>query len=278
MMAAILACGSFSVQAQEAEPYFTSKQMPDMIKFLPEPPDTTSTRFVNDIMQYMWGKTQRLDTVRANIAIRDAVYGLETIISEFSEPFGLQISAEGTPEIYKVLKDGLATCDSVCKLPKEHYMRIRPFMRFNEPTLVPEQEESHRTNGSYPSGHTILGWSAALLLMEINPAAQDTLLARGYMYGDSRIIAGYHWQSDVDAARLAASAAYAKLHTSERFLEQMAKARSEFVEKTGGDKVDAALHTPQPPQDGRVYTIGGAVADRHTRGVVIENGQKVVRK
>ena len=60
----------------------------------------------------------------------------------------------------------------------------------------------------------------------------DTLLARGLMYGDSRLIVGAHWQSDVNAARLAASAAYARLHTSERFLEQMKKTRKEFRKKT----------------------------------------------
>ena len=53
------------------------------------------------------------------------------------------------------------------------------------------------------------------------------------MYGDSRVIVGAHWQSDVNAGRLAASAAYAKLHTSERFLEQMRLARQEFRIKAG---------------------------------------------
>ena len=53
------------------------------------------------------------------------------------------------------------------------------------------------------------------------------------MYGDSRLIVGAHWQSDVNAGRLAASAAYARLHTSERFLEQMRLARLEFRCKTG---------------------------------------------
>ncbi len=277
IIAAILACGMLSAQAQTVEAYFTTTDMPDMLKFLPAPPDTISSQFANDIMQYMWGKTQRLNEERAAIAIRDAVYGLETIIAEFSEPFGLQISAEETPEIYKVLLDGLATCDSVCTRPKERYMRKRPYARFNEPTLVPEQEESHRSNGSYPSGHTILGWSAALLLMEINPEAQDTLLARGYMYGESRVIAGYHWQSDVDAARLAASAAYAKLHTSERFLEQMAKARKEFADKKNGTPVNAVTKE-QMGHTGRTYTIDGKKANRETHGIIISDGIKRVKK
>ena len=40
-------------------------------------------------------------------------------------------------------------------------------------------------------------------------------------------------QSDVDAGRLAAAAAYARMHTSERFLEQMRLAQQEFRIKAG---------------------------------------------
>jgi acid phosphatase (class A) len=234
MIWAVMMTAAVSAQAQsDVEPYFTTKEMPDMLKWCPAPPDTVGAHFAYDIIQYMWGKEMRNNKERVDIAIRDAVYGLDCIIREFSEPFGLQISKEETPEIYKVLRDATATCDSICTLPKKYYMRRRPFMRMNESTLYPSDEPHLRKNGSYPSGHTILGWSSALLLSEINPDRADTLLARGYMYGESRVIVGAHWQSDVDAGRLAASAAYAKLHTSERFLEQMRLARQEFRIKTG---------------------------------------------
>ena len=46
--------------------------------------------------------------------------------------------------------------------------------------------------------------------------------------GENRVVVGAHWQSDTEAARMAAAVAYAKLHTSERFLEQMKKAREEY--------------------------------------------------
>ncbi len=36
-------------------------------------PDTTSTKFVYDITQYMWGKEQRLNKERAQQAIDNAV-------------------------------------------------------------------------------------------------------------------------------------------------------------------------------------------------------------
>ena len=103
--------------------------MPDMRKFLPAPPDTIGNKFSRDIMRYMWGKTMRLDEERADIAKRDAVYGVDCICEEFSEPFGLQLSQEGTPEIYKLLVDATSTSDSICYEPKKFYMRKRPFMR-----------------------------------------------------------------------------------------------------------------------------------------------------
>ena len=226
-------CASAQSDNEPVDAYFTTSEMPDMLKWHPAPPDTIGAAFTFDIMQYMWGKQMRNDKERAAIAIRDAVYGLDCIIQEFSEPFGLQISKEETPAIYKVMREGTATCDSICTIPKRYYMRKRPFIRFQESTLIPDDEPSLRKNGSFPSGHTILGWSSALLLSEINPDRADTLLARGIMYGDSRMIVGAHWQSDVNAGRLAASAAYARLHTSERFLEQMRLARLEFRCKKG---------------------------------------------
>lgn len=230
---------------KRAEPYFSTREMPDLMKILPPPPDSIIHKFTYDVAQYMWGKEVRRDPVRGRIAVLDAEFSLDYIIQEFSGPFGLQISYEETPEIYKVLRDGTNTCDKITAVPKMRYMRRRPFMVFNEPTATPDKEPSLRRNGSFPSGHTVLGWSAALILTEINPAAADTLMARGYMYGESRVIVGAHWQSDVDAGYLAATIAYAKLHTSDRFLEQMQKARDEFKRLTGQTVAEPERRQPR---------------------------------
>ena len=231
---ATLMMASVCASAQsKPEPYFSFRELPNMLKWCPAPPDTAGAAFTYDIMQYMWGKEMRHNKERADIAVRDAVYSLECIAQEFSEPFGLKISEDETPEIWKLLRDAKATCENISGFPKFYYKRKRPFVRFQEPTATPEFEPELRRNFSYPSGHTILGWASALLLTEINPERADTILARGMMYGESRVIVGAHWQSDVDAGRLAAAAAYARMHTSERFLEQMRLARQEFRIKTG---------------------------------------------
>jgi len=279
LLAAAAMMAAMGVNAQEELPvvdaYFTQGEMPDMMVFLPGPPDSTSVAFMNDVARYYWGKEMRKDPERAAQAERDAVYGLPTILAEFEEAFGMKISQEETPEIYKVLLEGTATCDSICTKPKREYMRRRPFMVFNEPTLTPEDEEALRKNGSFPSGHTLLGWSAALLMTEINPDRATEILARGYRYGENRLVVGAHWQSDTDAARLAASAAYARLHTSERFLEQMKKARAEYAEKTGQTTEVRTLNV-SPQQSARIYRLDGTPADKTTRGVVIDEGKKKI--
>ena len=224
----LLAVMLFGMAATAQRPLLDSLQMPNAVHFLPPPPDTASAAFQYDRAQYRWGKEQRKDPVRLAIAVGDAIWSVDNICKIYSGVLGIDISQENTPAIYRMLTLGLLTTDQAGKLPKNHYMRTRPYVFFNEPTIYPSDEKWLRTNGSYPSGHTILGWSAALLLTEVAPDKADTILARGYMYGQSRVIAGYHWQSDVDAARLVASAAVARLHADKRFIKLMKKARKEY--------------------------------------------------
>ena len=215
--------------AQAQETYFTIDDMPDLVKCLPAPPDTTSLDFAHDVMRYMWGKTMRSDICRAAVAERDAIWNLDTLAAIFSVPFGKKIDKDETPEIYKAFVRGVSTIELIRIRPKAHFMRKRPFDRFQEHMYTTREEDELRGEGSYPSGHTIRGWAAALILAEINPAAANDLYARGWEYGESRVIVGAHWQSDVDASRPAASIGYSLLQTSPAYREQMDKARMEFA-------------------------------------------------
>ena len=238
MFAAILFCGSLQIKAQnnDVKLYFSTEELPDLIKCLPPPPAFNSPEFSYDVLRYQWGKTQRLDSVRAAIARRDAVWTYEALLAEFNIPFGLNISKTETPEIWKLLETSLATTDQMRVAPKAYYHRLRPFEMYEEHLLSTETEAELSGEGSYPSGHTMRGWLAALLLAEINPARADTLFARGWMYSESRVIEGAHWQSDIDATRVGASIGYAALHTSPEFLAQLEKAKNEFRWLTGALK------------------------------------------
>ena len=210
------------------ETYFTIDEMPDLVKCLPSPPSWGSQEFLYDSLRYYWGKRMRLDERRAKVAEADAVWTLEALFGSFSDQFGMVISKETTPKIWDFLERSISTIDLIRIRPKAHFARKRPFEYFNDHILTAWEEDELRGEGSYPSGHTIRGWSAALLLAQINPAAANELFARGWDYGESRVIVGAHWQSDVDASRVAASIGFDKLQTSKEFRRRLEKAKSEY--------------------------------------------------
>ena len=275
VMAALMATMMLNAQ-DEVQPYFSVDELPDLIKCLPAPPAFDSPEFANDMMRFSWGKQQRLDPERAEIAKRDAVWSYEALLAEFDVPFGLHMSPENTPEIWKLMVTSMTTTDAMRVAPKAYYHRQRPFERFQDKMLTDEEAEL-TGEGSYPSGHTMRGWTAALLLAEVNPAAADTIFARGWMYGESRVIVGAHWQSDVDASRVAASIAVCALHGSPEFREQMAKAQAEYLEKTG-QSVNVTEVVPSTlATSSQAYRIDGIKATEDTRGIIIQDGKKILK-
>ncbi len=259
VLAAIMAAMTMNAQ-NEVQPYLTVDQLPDLIKCLPAPPAFDSPEFANDMMRF-----------------RDAVWSYEALLAEFDVPFGLHMSPDDTPEIWKLMVTSLTTTDAMRVAPKAYYHRQRPFERFQDKMLTDEEAELSG-EGSYPSGHTMRGWTAALLLAEVNPAAADTIFARGWMYGESRVIVGAHWQSDVDASRVAASIGVCALHGSPEFREQMAKAQAEYLEKTGQTSGLNDVIAPAPAAtNGNAYRLDGIMATDDTRSIVIQDGKKILR-
>jgi acid phosphatase (class A) len=97
-----------------------------------------------------------------------------------------------------------------------------------KPTCSPEDEEELRTDGSYPSGHTAIGWGWALILSELAPDRAEQILARGVAFGESRNVCNVHWRSDVQAGMLVGAAAYARLQNNSDFQQAMTLARQEI--------------------------------------------------
>lgn len=218
--------------------FLQESEVANSLDLLPPPPEAGSILFLNDKAQYDWGKMQR-NTPRGEQAVRDARVGGNGVPMAFAEAFGIEITKEKTPEIHKLIINMREDAgDLSTRHAKDYYMRVRPFSFFNEMTCNPEQQQELSTNGSYPSGHTAIGWATALVLAEINPNRQNEILKRGYEMGQSRVICGYHFQSDVDAARIVSSAVVARLHANDAFMIQLGKAKAEFLklEKAGSVK------------------------------------------
>ena len=223
-----------SAQFTRAESYLTEKEIPDAVAFLPPPPADGTPQFALDEAQHQWGKTQR-EGPRAIRAIREATTNVDSMAAMFSGAFGRKLSRQTTPKTMHLLDRSIRTFRLGASGPKATYLRLRPYVFYREGTLLPREEEGSRRSGSNPSGHTVRGWGMALVLAELNPERQDTLLKAGYEWGQSRVIAGYHWQSDVDASRLLASATFVRLQACEAYREDVAAAREELEALAAAD-------------------------------------------
>jgi acid phosphatase (class A) len=209
--------------------FLTQAQLPDGTKYLSAPPDTSSIAYLNDFHQYQWGKSMR-GTERGQQAVFDANVTIDSIMKSFAEPFGIRITKSNAPEIYYLVERVENDASAAVRSAKNLYCRKRPYVQYREmqrrclskkrncATAVLIRQVIRHADGRL-----------RLVLAEINPANQDAILKRGLDYGESRVIAGYHYQSDVDAARLAASAAVARLHADDAFAKQMVKAKKEFA-------------------------------------------------
>jgi len=217
---------SVKTQKQRWPSFLSNDLMPDGVLYLPPPPAYESQEFVTDLVRYHWGKSLR-DTPRGKQAHFEAGLDLETIFTVFSGPMGMELKKSELPELAYLVERIVTDASTATRKAKRHYNRTRPFLYFNEGTLIPEEEASHHTP-SYPSSHSATGWTVALVLTELCPERAEQILKAGYEYGQSRVIAGYHYQSDVDVARMAASACVARLHADEAFQKQMVKVKKEL--------------------------------------------------
>lgn len=219
---------SLGVSLRGQEPYFPPEALPDLIQSLPAPPEKGSPAFRLDLRRYRWGKRQRKDSVRVAQVCADAVWTYEALVDQLDPAFGLDVSRESTPRIWTLLERSLTTIDPIRVASKAYFHRIRPFEYFHEHTLTGE-DDILRGEGSYPSGHTMRSWLVAMIFASVHPATAEAVYARAWTYGENRVIAGAHWQSDVDVSRVAAAIGYARLVTSPDFLHDLALAQEEFA-------------------------------------------------
>lgn len=212
--------------------YLTKEEAPHDTTFMGPPPAFGSLLFEQDFHMYQYGKTLR-ETERGKQAVKDANTSTNNILEVFSEAFGMKLSKEDTPEIYKLINTMKEDAGSYAtRCTKNLYKRTRPYALYNEPTPVPEAEEGLRHNGSYVSGHSATGVAVSMVLACINPERQNQLYKRGLDFGESRWIVGFHHYSDVKAGQLVGALVLPALLNNNDFLEQLGKAKAEFKRLT----------------------------------------------
>ena len=221
--------------------YLIDTEMPDSLALLPAPPAAGSAAQAADDEAHRILSSNKSGP-RWAMAAKDADLRFPAAASTFACALGVEISEKNTPHLNMLLRRSMLDTGMASYGAKNKYQRVRPFVQFNEATCFAQDEDFLRQDGSYPSGHSAIGWGWALILAEIAPQRADALLQRGRAFAQSRVVCGVHWMSDVESGRLIGAAAVARLHANATFQAQLALAKQEIAQANAkGWKPDAAV-------------------------------------
>lgn len=143
--------------------------------------------------------------------------------------FGDTFTEARLPRTARVFQDVLRGLSPAIGAAKDANNRRRPLR--DDPSVLQCDPLDERTlnQSSYPSGHAAGGWAWALVMAELVPSRADAILQRGRDYGDSRVVCGFHYPSDVEASRMLGAAVIARLHADAQFRRDMEAARRELA-------------------------------------------------
>jgi acid phosphatase (class A) len=211
--------------------YLGEQRLPDHRLFLPPPPAPGSPLATADAA--IFEETRKLENgPRWQLAQSDDRISLKGLLADFGCSTGLDLSTVDAPAITRVLARSSADLFPLIGAAKDAYKRPRPFLEHEGPICVMPSEDL-AASGSYPSGHSATGWLYALLLAEIDPANAAAIVQRGRAFGESRVVCGVHYYSDIEGGRMTASALVAALHGAPEFETDVASARAEMFSLHG---------------------------------------------
>ena len=208
--------------------YLPAEALPNSLAIIPPPPAEGATSFALDKDVSQESLALR-GTPRWDLAIEDADLRFPQAAGTFSCALKAPITEQDTPHLYMLLRRTLADAGLSTYTAKNNYNRTRPFVVNKEPTCTPGEEAHLKKDGSYPSGHTAIGWAWALILSEVAPEQTEEILVRGRAFGQSRVICNVHWQSDVIEGRLVGASVVSRLHADPGFRAAIEAAKVEHA-------------------------------------------------
>ena len=215
------------VTGLRAPGYLTTPAPEDSIVLAPHPPQTGSPAEERDLAAAAVAIAMR-GSARWDLATADAHLIGPSATAAFSCAAGVMIGTATTPALERLLRRAMTDLGRSTSVIKKAYQRPRPFMVNGQPTCTPQAEATLRKDGSYPSGHSAIGFGLGLILAELIPQRASQLVARGRAFGDSRRVCNVHWLSDIEEGRIAAAATVARLHAEPAFRADLDAARAEL--------------------------------------------------
>jgi len=211
---------------------------PDAVATVGAPPADGTAEMARD--RKLFDQTRKLkDTPRWTLATSDVSKKPADIAKDFSCAVGAELTPDNAPHLIALIGKMQKDASGVSNPAKDKYRRDRPYVGNDAP--ICEARDAEKPHESYPSGHTTMIWTVGLMMAHMDPDRSEQILARTRVYGESRVVCGVHWMSDVDAGRKAGSIAYQALSLDPAFQSDEDAAKQDITAaRANGVKPDAA--------------------------------------
>jgi acid phosphatase (class A) len=219
VLAAVLFGGALFAQAKDPVP-FTDNTEVNLLLLLPPPPanDSAVTKAeLDELVSIQKSRTK----ARSDLAVADDAENVWRFADAINNP---NFTKEKLPLFTAFFDRIVATEPAVTDPAKDIWKRPRPYMidtRVN-PLL------KKKTSGAYPSGHTTVGTLIGITLSNMLPELRTAIMDRAAEFAHSRMVAGMHYATDIEAGKRAGTAIAAVIQTKPDFQKEFEAAKAEL--------------------------------------------------
>jgi hypothetical protein len=189
---------------------------------LPPPPAAGSAQATAELTELHGVEAVRTDAEEAAARL-DGDTKNATI---FAEVLGPRFDLAKLPATSALLALVRASEKATVDRGKDEFRRQRPYI---VDTSLKSCKRNDDPLSSYPSGHTSMAFSMGETLARLVPEKAAPILARAARYGQSRIVCGQHFRSDVSAGQMLGLLIAERLMAKPEFQTAFAAARAELV-------------------------------------------------
>jgi acid phosphatase (class A) len=210
-----LAIAAPAIAKDHGSLYYLPQDSVDLAALLAPPPDEDSKQ-----EEYDARKVAEVLIARTPADMAQAASDAHRNIFVFTNALGPNFVAARLPRTVAMFNRANNDTEILIGIAKAHFLRHRP----------PGAKQTHF---SYPSGHAAFAACVAILLSEMVPEKRGELFARASIFAESRIVAGVHYPSDVEAGWISGTVVAQALLSQPKFQADFRAAKAEVRSALG---------------------------------------------
>jgi len=216
---AFTALAPVTLYAEGAKPFSDNKEI-NLLLLLPPPPAPDSIQTKRELGEILMIQVTRTKEMEAR-AIADATENIWRFGDVVNNP---KFAAAGLPKFAAFFDRVVETEGAVVDPAKDVWKRLRPHLYSDlVHPIVPLSK-----SGSYPSGHATVGTLMGITLSNMLPEKRAEIMTRAWEFGQNRVVAGIHYQSDIEMGRISGTVIAQTISTHSDFKAEFDAAKAEL--------------------------------------------------